>query len=108
MTEATHIALAATTAKFSKAEINIGIIPTFGGTQRLPRNVGRKAAIELILTGRVFMPEEAARLGLINRVVADADLLTEALALANETGRQASADAGGRARGDPSRHGCVD
>jgi enoyl-CoA hydratase len=84
LTEATHIALAATTAKFSKAEINIGIIPTFGGTQRLPRNVGRKAAIELILTGRVFTSAEAARLGLVNRVVADADLLTEALALANE------------------------
>ncbi len=84
LTEATHIALAATTAKFSKAEVNIGIIPTFGGTQRLPRNVGRKAAIELILTGRVFTSEEAASLGLINRVVADADLLTEALTLANE------------------------
>ncbi len=84
LTEAIHIALAAETAKFSKAEINIGIIPTFGGTQRLPRNVGRKAAIELILTGRVFAAEEAARLGLVNRVVADADLLKEALALANE------------------------
>ena len=41
-------ALAAEKSSFSKAEINIGIIPTFGGTQRLPRNVGRKAAIELI------------------------------------------------------------
>src|SRR4029077_20662916 len=52
LVEATHIALAADTATFSKAEINIGIIPTFGGTQRLPRNIGRKAAIELILSGR--------------------------------------------------------
>ena len=48
LVESTHIAFAVDTAMFSKAEINIGIIPTFGGTQRLPRNVGRKAAIELI------------------------------------------------------------
>lgn len=84
LTESTHIALAAESATFSKAEINIGIIPTFGGTQRLPRNIGRKAAIELILTGRVFASKEAASLGLINRVVPDADLLGEAIALANE------------------------
>src|SRR5262249_4529647 len=44
--ESTHMALAADTATFSKAEINIGIVPTFGGTQRLPRNICRKAAIE--------------------------------------------------------------
>jgi enoyl-CoA hydratase len=83
LVESTHIALAADTAAFSKAEINIGIMPTFGGTQRLPRNVGRKAAIELILTGRTFDAAEAARLGLINRVVPSADLLDEALALAS-------------------------
>jgi enoyl-CoA hydratase/carnithine racemase len=52
LVESTHIALAADVATFSKAEINIGIMPTFGGTQRLPRNIGRKAAIELILPGR--------------------------------------------------------
>jgi enoyl-CoA hydratase/carnithine racemase len=84
LTECVHIALAAESATFSKAEINIGIIPTFGGTQRLPRNVGRKAATELILTGRVFSSKEAANLGLVNRVVADSDLLGEALVLANE------------------------
>ena len=83
LVEATHIALAADIASFSKAEINIGIMPTFGGTQRLPRNIGRKAAIELILTGRTFDAAEAARLGLVNRVVPRADLLAEALALAN-------------------------
>jgi enoyl-CoA hydratase len=82
LVEATHIALAAEISSFSKAEINIGIIPTFGGTQRLPRNVGRKAAIELILTGRTFDATEAARLGLINRVVPDSDLLVEAIKLA--------------------------
>jgi enoyl-CoA hydratase/carnithine racemase len=83
LVESTHIALAAETATFSKAEINIGIMPTFGGTQRLPRNIGRKAAIELILTGRTFDAAEAARLGLINRVVPATNLLDEALALAN-------------------------
>lgn len=84
VTEAAHLALAAESASFSKAEINIGIMPTFGGTQRLPRNVGRKAAIELILTGRVFSSSEAADLGLVNRVVADDELLHETMALANE------------------------
>ena len=84
LVESTHIALAAETATFSKAEINIGMIPTFGGTQRLPRNIGRKAAIELILTGRIFDAAEAARLGLINRVVPKPDLLGEAIKLARE------------------------
>ena len=82
LVESTHIALAADSATFSKAEINIGIIPTFGGTQRLPRNVGRKAAIELILSGRVFDATEAARLGLVNRVVPSQDLYDEATSLA--------------------------
>jgi enoyl-CoA hydratase len=82
LVESTHIALAAEKACFSKAEINIGIIPTFGGTQRLPRNVGRKAAIELILSGRTFDSTEAARLGLINRVVPDLELLDEAVKIA--------------------------
>ena len=84
LVEATHIALAADTATFSKAEIDIGIIPTFGGTQRLPRHVGRKAALELIMTGRRIDAAEAVRLGLVNRVVPAADLLDAALALASE------------------------
>jgi enoyl-CoA hydratase len=82
LVESAHIALAANTATFSKAEINIGIIPTFGGTQRLPRNIGRKAAIELILSGRVFDATEAERLGLVNSVVPSENLLAEAIALA--------------------------
>jgi enoyl-CoA hydratase len=84
LVEAAHLALAADTASFSKAEINIGIIPTFGGTQRLPRNVGRKAALDLILSGRTFDAVEAARLGLVNRVLPGADLLSTAVALAKE------------------------
>jgi enoyl-CoA hydratase len=84
LVEAAHLALAADTAHFCKSEINIGIIPTFGGTQRLPRNVGRKAATELILTGRTFDAAEAARLGLVNRVVPGTDLIGAATDLANE------------------------
>jgi enoyl-CoA hydratase len=84
LVESAHLALAADTARFCKSEINIGIIPTFGGTQRLPRNVGRKAATELLLTGRTFGAAEAARLGLVNRVVADADLIGAALDLAEQ------------------------
>jgi enoyl-CoA hydratase/carnithine racemase len=88
LVEAIHVALAAHSAVFSKAEINIGIIPTFGGTQRLPRNVGRKAATELILTGRQFEAREACALGLVNRLVADDSLLKEAVALAEELAKK--------------------
>ncbi|MCW8087529.1 enoyl-CoA hydratase-related protein [Sabulicella glaciei] len=82
LVEAAHMAIAGRSAAFSKSEINIGIVPTFGGTQRLPRNVGRKAAIELILTGREFGAAEALRLGLVNRVVDDEAVLEESVALA--------------------------
>jgi enoyl-CoA hydratase/carnithine racemase len=84
LVEATHIAFAAESAVFSKSEINIGIIPTFGGTQRLPRNVGRKMALELILSGRRFDAIEAFGLRLVNRVVADSALVKEAILLAQE------------------------
>lgn len=83
LVEAAHVAFAAEGATFSKAEIQIGIMPTFGGTQRLPRNIGRKAAIELILSGRIFDAAEALRLGLVNRIVPDADLLDAAIAFAD-------------------------
>jgi enoyl-CoA hydratase/carnithine racemase len=82
LVEATHMAVCADTARFSKAEVNIGIIPTFGGTQRLPRHVGKKLAIELILTGRVIDAMEAERRGLVNRVVPGSHVLDEALAFA--------------------------
>ena len=88
MLEAIHVALAADTAIFSKAEVNIGIIPTFGGTQRLPRNVGRKAAVELILTGRQFDAKEALALGLVNRIVSADNLLRDALGLAEQLGNK--------------------
>lgn len=84
LVESIHLAFAADTAVFSKAEVNIGIIPTFGGTQRLPRHVGRKAAVELILSGRQFDAKEALDLGLVNRIVTGNKLLKEAIALAEE------------------------
>jgi enoyl-CoA hydratase len=67
--EAAHLAVASERATFAKSEINIGIPPTFGGTQRLPRLAGRKRALELLLTGDPFSAQRAYELGLVNRVV---------------------------------------
>jgi enoyl-CoA hydratase len=76
------IRLASDTAKFGQPEINLGLIPGFAGTQRLPRLIGRGRALELLLTGAQISAEEAWRIGLVNRVVPAAQLLTEARALA--------------------------
>ncbi len=81
ITEAAHLAVASDRAVFAKPEINIGIPPTFGGTQRLPRLAGRKRALELLLTGETFGPDRAYELGIVNKVVAHDDLLPEAFAL---------------------------
>jgi enoyl-CoA hydratase len=82
ITEAAHLAVASDQASFAKPEINIGIPPTFGGTQRLPRLAGRKRALELLLTGDPFLPQRAYELGLVNRVVPHDDLLPAALEMA--------------------------
>ena len=82
ITEAAHLAIASERASFAKPEINIGIPPTFGGTQRLPRLVGRKRALELLLTGDTFSARHALEIGLVNRIVAHEDLLPAALELA--------------------------
>ena len=81
--EAVHLAIASEKAIFAKPEINIGIPPTFGGTQRLPRLAGRKRALELLLTGGTFTPDRAYELGLVNKVVPHGDLLDSAFALAD-------------------------
>ena len=83
ITEAVHLAIASDRAIFAKPEINIGIPPTFGGTQRLPRLAGRKRALELLLTGDTFSPARAYELGLVNKVVPHEDLLPEAYGLVN-------------------------
>src|SRR5262249_28588788 len=69
-------------ATFAKPEIRIGMPPTFGGTQRLPRLAGRKRALEYLLTGDPFSPSRAFELGLINRVVKHGELLPAAFELA--------------------------
>ncbi|MGK4578633.1 enoyl-CoA hydratase-related protein [Kitasatospora sp. HPMI-4] len=82
ITEAAPLALAAEHATFAKPEITLGFPPPFGGSQRLPRHVGRKLGLELILTGDPIDAARAAELGLVNRVVPAARLLDEAAALA--------------------------
>jgi len=74
--------IAADTAKLGQPEINLGLIPGYAGTQRLPRLVGKGRAMELILTGAPIAAEEAHRIGLVNRVVPAAELMTAARALA--------------------------
>ncbi|WP_421934822.1 enoyl-CoA hydratase-related protein [Phenylobacterium sp.] len=82
ITEAAPLALASETATFAKPEVKLGFPPPFGGSQRLPRHVGRKRALEMILTGDAIDAARAAELGLVNRVVPHGDLLDEAHALA--------------------------
>ena len=76
------IIIAAENAKFGQPEIKLGIIPGAGGTQRLPRAVGKAKAMDLVLTGRMMDAAEAERAGLVSRVVAADKLLDEALGAA--------------------------
>lgn len=78
------IILAADTAQFGQPEITIGTIPGIGGTQRLPRLVGKTKAMELCLTGRMMDAMEAQRCGLVTRVVSAENLREEAIALAQK------------------------
>ncbi|MCH7749488.1 MAG: enoyl-CoA hydratase [Acidobacteria bacterium] len=81
--------IAATTAKLGQPEIALGLIPGFGGTQRLPRLVGRGRALEMLLTGAPIDAEEAWRIGLVNRVVPPAALADETSRLAGMLATQA-------------------
>lgn len=87
ITEAAHLAIASDRATFSKPEIRLGMPPTFGGTQRLPRLAGRKRALEHLLTGEAFSAEQALQMGLINRIVPHEQLLSAAKALAAQITR---------------------
>ena len=74
ITEAVHLAIASDKAVFAKPEINLGMPPTFGGTQRLPRLAGRKRALELLLTGEPIDAQRALEWGLVNKVVPAGEL----------------------------------
>jgi enoyl-CoA hydratase len=94
ITEAVHLAVASEFATFAKPEINLGMPPTFGGTQRLPRLVGRKRALEHLLTGDPFSPQQALDIGLVNAVVPHDDLLPAARQLAGRIIRHSPLAAG--------------
>jgi len=76
--------LAAESARFGQPEVKLGIIPGYGGTQRLPRLVGKGRAMELILSGEPISAQEAYRIGLVNQVVAAKDLIAAAETLARK------------------------
>jgi enoyl-CoA hydratase len=75
---------AAESAKFGLPEINLGLIPGFGGTQRLPRLVGANRAKEMIFTGKMIGAAEAAMIGLVNKVVPSGELMDEVLKTARD------------------------
>ena len=79
-----HLRIAADTAKVGQPEVSLGLIPGFGGTQRLLRLAGRAATLELCLTGTPVGAERALQLGIVNRVVPAAELEAETMKLANQ------------------------
>jgi enoyl-CoA hydratase len=76
--------LATDNAKLGQPEVKLGIIPGYGGTQRLPRLVGKGLAMQLVLTGEMITAQEAHRIGLVNEVTAPADLIPHAEAIAQK------------------------
>ncbi len=81
---ACHMRIASDTARFGQPEVNLGLLPAWGGTARLPRLVGRGKAIELTLTGDMLTAQEAARLGLVNKVVPAGQVVKTASDLAKK------------------------
>lgn len=81
---ACHLRIAAESARMGQPEVKLGLIPGFGGTQRLARLVGKGKAMELILSGKMIDAREALSIGLVNRVVASSDLAAACEALARE------------------------
>ena len=78
------IRIASETAKFGQPEVKLGIMPGYGGTQRLPRLVGKGRALQLILSGEIIGAQEAYRIGLVNEVVPPPNLIARAEAILNQ------------------------
>ena len=76
-------------AKFGQPEVSLGLLPGGGGTQRLPRLIGKGRALQLILSGEMISAQEAYRIGLVNEIVPAADLITRAEAIVNKIGTNA-------------------
>src|SRR5271169_5249046 len=81
---ASTIRIAAENAKFGQPEVKIGLMPGYGGTQRLPRLVGKGRALQLILSGEIIGAQEAYRIGLVNEVVPSANLIARVEAILNQ------------------------
>src|SRR5262249_9549737 len=86
---ACHLRIMKETARIGQTESNLGIIPGFGGTQRLPRLIGRTKALELLILGTQVTAPEALSLGLVNRLAKEGETLTDARALATTIARRA-------------------
>ena len=86
---ACHFRIASTNAQFSLPETKLGVVPAYGGTRRLAREIGNGRALEMMLTGRCVSAEEALQFGLINRVTTAFDLAKEAESMANEIAKLA-------------------
>jgi enoyl-CoA hydratase len=78
---ACHVRIASEAAKFGQPEVKLGLVPGYGGTQRLPRLVGKGRALQLLLTGEMIDAQEAFRIGLVNRVVAADQLIAAATSM---------------------------
>ena len=78
------VRIAVESAKFGQPEVKLGVLPGGGGTQRLPRLVGKGRALQLILTGEMISAQEAYRIGLVNEVVPSAELITRAQGMLNQ------------------------
>ncbi len=74
---ACHFIIASDNAKFGQPEVNLGLIPGYGGTQRLTQLVGKNRAMQLIMTGEMFTANDAQQYGIVNKVVAQSELLNE-------------------------------